>query len=412
MLINKHISMLLFFSFMLPWSIKYRPSHLSSLVGQDALVAKVREFLDTFPSGKKRALLLVGPPGCGKTTIATAAAKERKMELVEVNASDQRNKKAITATVAQSMAQQSLFFSSKIVLLDEVDGLSGKDDRGGAATLAPLVQKSTFPIIMTANDPDSARLKPLKKVATVLVCPPLSADSMQAILEHICKEEKVEYEADALLRLARKNMGDLRATINDLETLSTFGKITADTISSLSDRLRSKPVEDVLRLIFKTKNMSSIFEGFDAVGMSMDEFLMWVDENLPKEYAFADLDRAYEALARADVFFGRIRRRQHWRFLVYIKSFLTAHVALAKEQKMSGAISYSRSRRPLKIWMMNNKLAKKKALAEKIAPLLHVSKKVARQEMNVLMPTLKSFSDAVFEKYNFSDDEVAWIRAQ
>ena len=104
--------------------------------------------------------------------------------------------------------------------------------------------------------------------------------------------------------------------------------------------------------------------------------MLWLDANLPEEYARPeDLARAYDALSKADVFQRRIRRWQHWRFLVYINALLTAGVAVAKDKKYEKFVQYKPTGRLLKIWWANQKSMKKKAIAEKIAHKTHSSKK-------------------------------------
>ena len=77
----------------------------------------------------------------------------------------------------------------------------------------------------------------------------------------------------------------------------------------------------------------------------LDESFLWLEENLPKEYEGKDLERAFDCLSRADVFKGRIRRWQHWRFLVYINDLMTAGIALSKDEKYKKVISYTPQKR-------------------------------------------------------------------
>ena len=71
---------------------------------------------------------------------------EFDFEIVEINASDLRNADSINSVLGAAINQQSLFARRKLILVDEVDGLAGREDRGGVAAISALVEKSTFPV--------------------------------------------------------------------------------------------------------------------------------------------------------------------------------------------------------------------------------------------------------------------------
>jgi replication factor C large subunit len=81
----------------LPWPEKHRPDTRAQLVGNDAVLKSLYEWISTWSVSrpKKRAALLLGPPGTGKTSSIGAFANDLGMELVEFNASDKRNKAVI-----------------------------------------------------------------------------------------------------------------------------------------------------------------------------------------------------------------------------------------------------------------------------------------------------------------------------
>src|SRR3989344_6274851 len=100
---------------MIPLIEKYRVSNLEDIKGQDIAVEEVRAFIRTFPS--KRALILNGPVGTGKTSISIALAKENKMELFELNASDLRNRSSLEMVLKPSLEQKSFFGHGKLILM-------------------------------------------------------------------------------------------------------------------------------------------------------------------------------------------------------------------------------------------------------------------------------------------------------
>jgi len=78
------------------WTEKYRPAKLSEVVGNDNAISELRAWAEAIGSAEvkaKKAAILHGPPGCGKTSAAYALASDMGWEVIELNASDQRNDK-------------------------------------------------------------------------------------------------------------------------------------------------------------------------------------------------------------------------------------------------------------------------------------------------------------------------------
>ena len=74
------------------WTEKYRPIYFTDIKGQEQAVEKIKDFLQKSEK-RKKAVILHGPPGTGKTALAYVIANETKSEIFELNASDFRNKK-------------------------------------------------------------------------------------------------------------------------------------------------------------------------------------------------------------------------------------------------------------------------------------------------------------------------------
>ena len=116
----------------LPLIEKYRAKTLEAIKGQDLVIQEMRTFFKTFP--KKRALILNGPVGTGKTSMVLALAKEHELELFELNASDLRNRSKLEEVLAPATKQKSLFNKGKLILMDEAHGIT-TSDRGGLPEL-------------------------------------------------------------------------------------------------------------------------------------------------------------------------------------------------------------------------------------------------------------------------------------
>ncbi|MBT4538802.1 replication factor C large subunit [Candidatus Woesearchaeota archaeon] len=391
---------------------KYSPKHSKQVFGQQKAVEQLKDFIEGYKQQKFKAALCFGPIGCGKTSAIYAIAKELKYDLLEINSSNLRNKDNITSFLSAALGQQSLFFTPKIILIDEIDNISGVKDRGCIPALLKAIQKASFPVILTANDPSDKKFKSLRKVALPIEFHKLQYRTIAHGLEWVAQQENIEYEEKAILSLARQVDGDMRAALLDLQVCSADGKFTFDDVINLSDRKRTDSIKNALRVIFKSSSIDNALRALDDVDADMDHVFFWIENNLPREYLSPKaLAKAYEHLARADVFRGRIRRWQHWRFMVYIYNLLTAGISSAKDEKNPMFVEYKQTMRLLRIWQANMKWAKKKDIAKKLAAATHTSKKVALKQMPYFQAMFrKSPQRDLAAELELTDDEVAWLR--
>jgi len=397
---------------MQPWINKYQPASLKDVQGQDTALISLKTFLNNYKKGKKAALVY-GPTGSGKTSAIYALAKEKDLEVVEVNASDARNKDSINSLVGAASQQMSLFGKSKLILIDEIDGLSGRKDRGGVQAVTSIIDKSSFPIMMTANDPFDSKLSKLRKKSDMIQFRTLSYLSIFSVLKKICKEEKIKYDEVSLKSLARSAGGDMRAAINDLQIMASNGELSKKDVGELSQRNKVQSMITALMMILKTDKLDIALKAFDDVEEDTDKRFLWMDHNLPKEYTKPeDLMRAYDKMSRADVFMGRIRRWQHWHFLVYINLLLSGGVALSKDNKYKGFQKYEPTKRILKMWQANISNAKMKSIAEKVAEQSHVSINEAKQMIPYLKKMFndKKMANEIVEEFKLDKEEIDWLK--
>ena len=144
------------------WSEKYRPKHILDLIGNE----EARKlFVEWFAKWKKgvKPLLLVGPPGIGKTTMANLSAKHFGYDLISLNASDVRNKKNIHEILQPVLGNQSVL-GLPMIFIDEGDGIHGRSDYGGVEALINILKESTVPIILAANNHSSDKMKKIKNL--------------------------------------------------------------------------------------------------------------------------------------------------------------------------------------------------------------------------------------------------------
>ncbi len=395
-----------------PWIIKHVPSSTAEIYGQSPGVELIKRLVTSW-TRRSKPIWIWGTSGTGKTVTAHALADELNLELVEVNASDSRNASAIDELLGGAIKQGSLFGTSKLILIDEVDGLSGNKDRGGIPALIKVIKGSSYPVIITGLNPYDKKFSSLRKVCELVEFSPLPIRAITDCLSKILDSEKISYSLDSLQKIARSVDGDVRAAINDAQTSVVGSELKVDSLL-LGTREHVEEIENALLRIFKTTDASFARGAFDSVDEDINKIMMWVDHNVPLEYSkVKDLQRAFDALGEADKFLGRIRRWQHYRFYVYAYDLLTAGIAVAKDDKYKGVTKYSQSSRILQIWIANQKNAKKRAIAEKVAVKTHTSTKRAMADIPFLQQLAinnpAGFA-SIADYYDLDREEVAWLK--
>ncbi|MFC1682425.1 replication factor C large subunit [Nanoarchaeota archaeon] len=387
------------------WTEKYRPKKFEDVKGQNIEAETIKNFVNSFGKTKgKKALVLHGPPGTGKTTLAHVIASETNSEIFELNASDLRNKGKLNEVLKPVIEQQSLIKQNKIILIDEVDGISAVD-RGGLPELISLISTTSYPIIITANNIWKPKLSSLRKISNLIQLKEINYQIIKGILFDILRKENLFIENDIISQIAIKAKGDIRAAINDLQAASNL-KDPKDI--SFDERNKETDIFNALRQIFKSKTTNETLEVFDSVNMQTDELILWVEENIPSEYQGESLERAFDLLSKVDVFKGRIYKQQYWRFLVYENILLSYGISASKTQIKQGFTNYKRPTRILKIWMNNQRIAKKKSIAQKYAEYVHVGQKRALKEFPLIKQIINS-NPQIKKELKLSGEEVDYL---
>lgn len=358
------------------WADKYSPRSLKEVVGQGSVI---KEFVEWYGSWKPGApaLLLHGGPGTGKTSLVHALASERNLDIIEINASDTRNAESIETILGGATKQQSLFRKGKVILADEIDGLAGREDRGGVGALVKIIKESKFPVVLTANDAYDPKLRALRQHIVSVRAGKVHLNSLVARLRQICQSEGVECEDDLIKHVARTAGGDMRAALTDLETLSRGRtKLEKSHVGVLGYREQEQDVFEALRIIFKTRTLSTAIRSIDRIDKDPDELFWWLEQNVANEYEDAqEIAQAFEALSRADVFRSRIRKSQNWRFRKYMIDVMCGGVALAKQGAYAKFTRYAPPQRLIAYGRTKNRRAKMASACAKLSPHLHSSSK-------------------------------------
>jgi len=325
----------------LPWTVKYKPKTLKEVVGNKEAIQRFVEWIKSWEKGipSKRAAFLYGPPGVGKTVTVEALANDFKMELVEKNASDYRTEEAVKRFAGLASQYGSLFGARRIILFDELDGLTGTADKGGVKAITEIIQTAQCPIVLIANNAFDPRFTSLRNHCLMIEFKKPSTTEVLRYLKAICLKEGIDAEENALKFIAQRSEGDIRSAVTDLQALAQGKKhLTYEDVAWLGFRDRQETIFTVLRMIIYGKTCDGAKRAVNMADVDVDMLFEWIYENVPNHLTDPhDLARAMDALSMADVYRGRIKRTQDWSFIRYVIDFMTAGVAMARvNTKTSG----------------------------------------------------------------------------
>lgn len=365
---------------------KYRPDNMFDYVGHEDQVRQFSKWMRSWSPGK--AMMFHGPPGVGKTSLVLAYASENKTDVIETNASDFRSAKQLMDDIGSAVTQASLSNRKKIILIDEVDGISGYEDKGGVGAIIDMIENTMHPIILVANNPYDKKLQSLRQHCEMLQFSKLVSGDIVKRLQRVSENEGLHVPRDILVAIARKSEGDLRSSINDLEAMADGYRIFAEYLDDTGNRERETPVFDALRTIFKSMSVQSARLSIGMVDKDPEEVFWWVENNVFAEYDDPEeVAKAYDALSKADIFRKRIMRKQDWKLLAYFIDMMTGGVAAAKKAPYRKFVRYQY---PSNIsYLGRTKVARKEEKEElvKLSKELHCSTRKIRFEY---LPMLKS----------------------
>jgi len=284
------------------------------------------------------AVLLEGPPGIGKTSIVYALANDLNMEVIETNASDTRTRDSLEKKLKETTKSRGIMdfivrSKEKLILIDEIDGIYGVQDRGAVPTIIELIQNTQFPIIMCANE-YKTNLQPLYTKVRRYEVHPLSKNEVLKIAQNILKKENItNINKEALELIIDKNNGDLRGIINDLQGIGQIN--LEEDINEVILNLHRDNLEEIFSLIrdlFQVTSLRDARRLTDKSDVDYNFLYKWVNENLPTFIkSNSDLAEAFENLSLADEIFGRIRINQYWSLLPYFFDLFAGGVALSRK---------------------------------------------------------------------------------
>ena len=343
------------------WSEKYRPQRLIDLIGNEDARKSFVEWFKKWRKGTKP-LLLVGPPGIGKTTMANLASRDFSFDMISLNASDVRNKKNIQEILEPVLGNQTIL-GQPMIFIDEVDGIHGRSDYGGVEALINILKESTIPIILAANNGSSDKMKKIKKVVKTIVLRPLPPRLLRLYLNMILEKENAQINPGILIKLISKSNGDIRSMLNSSQALVTGFE------PSIERTFESLDIEEGINAFYKSQSIDEARVVLYSMRNDPREKInAFYSSIITSSISHLEMENFLQIISEADLLYGRIMKTQEWRLLRYLDSIL---LGLYKKDTTIRYSQYNLS------WQILNRLrwdgSKFKAISKNLSKQLHIS---------------------------------------
>ena len=313
---------------------------LSHIVGNRRAISAIQAFAGDIDSGRRRTpLMLSGPPGVGKSSAMRLLAAEHGWNLIELTASDYRDRETLSRLLTAPASSRGLFSSVNFILFDEIDDLSARFDKGASTAILKLIKESKNPVAFIANDRWNQKISFLRNITEPVDFTKLSREEVSAVLLSVSRRHGIETSQEIMERIAYISGGDARCAINDLVAMAGA---TPDDADVLGIRDRNTEIFKLLDSIFFSNTISAPMRSAMNSGIENSMLFQWIEENLPKRYrSSSDLAAALNSLSYATVFESRASRLQYYGLWRYMSALATAGVALSKEDYPSNTERYS-----------------------------------------------------------------------
>ncbi|XP_070613215.1 replication factor C subunit 1 [Erythrolamprus reginae] len=346
------------------WVDKYKPMSLKTIIGQQGEQSCANKLLRWLKNWQKNSLqdkqvksskfgskddganskaaLLSGPPGVGKTTTASLVCQELGLSYVELNASDTRSKNSLKEVVAESLNNTSIkgfcsgasrsVSANHVLIMDEVDGMAGNEDRGGIQELIDLIKHTKIPIICMCNDRNHSKIRSLVHYCFDLRFPRPRVEQIKGAMMSIAFKEGLKVPPPAMNELILAANQDIRQVLHNLsmwcarDKTLTYDGVKEDASKAKKD-IKLGPF-DVVRKVFakgeETSHMSLIdkadlfFHDYSLGPLFVQENYLHVKpaaagNNLKKELLL--LSKTADSICDGDLVDRQIRARQNWSLL-------------------------------------------------------------------------------------------------
>ena len=301
---------------------------ISDFVGNESSRKKVIEWLVKWSDGSKP-LLLVGPPGVGKTSFVHALCRELDIDLIELNASDTRNKNLLAQVISPIFSNSSLTGKNFLLFLDEMDGISKREDSGGLDFLIDLFKEPSIRVIMAANKSNES-IKKISKVSKTITFSPIPPRLSMLYLDKILRLQNASMDVEDRIAVVRNSFGDIRYLLNAAQAMKAGYATTKNPVVDI----------DVENMIGKFFSATTFEEALDIVqradisysdprfGQSSEDrrkdiLSAFFSSIVMSKTDIQTLAVLLDRLSDLDVVLGRSLAIRNWKILRYFPLILT-----------------------------------------------------------------------------------------
>ncbi len=391
------------------WVEKHRPRNPNTMIGNEEVRLAFLKWLKNWGKKSKPSLLL-GPPGIGKTTLVHAAADTLGYSVLELNASDVRTKTKLEERLAPSMLHSSLIEEKILIFLDEVDGIYGRQDKGGVEFVQDLIKSSRHPIVMAANVEEDKKIQKLVKSAQVFRFQRLPPKLIEMAVKNVLHKEGLSLDQKTLEKIVRSAKGDIRAAVNSAQAAVGAGE---EVVPDIRDT--SISVVEALKLFFNASSSKEALMAMRGCGAQPRDKIRAIFQSIVASGLEGEkLVKALEALSKADELVEEIGSTQNYRLLRYLDTILATKVF---EALKGSNVRYREESLPwplqLRIWNDGRQLGE---ISRRLAAQHHISSRDAAliylPYVSFLSKNSKNIENAVVERLRLDESQVKVLKKE